>query len=62
MHPSNECQQQALDKIATIATKAAGCDYIFCGENQDRNERIKSRLYRECEDTNILDQLGISTI
>lgn len=62
MHPSNECQQQALDKIATIANKAAGGDYIFRGENQDRNERIKSSLYREYEGTNILDQLGIATI
>ena len=62
MSQPDNCRQKALAVIAAIAEKATAGTYIFRGENQNRNEAVKSSLYREYENAPILKHLDIATI
>ena len=52
----------AESTISHIATLAASGDFIFRGENEYREEPAKSTLYREYENTAILDEIAINAI
>lgn len=62
MSQATDYRQQSLATIAALADKAAAGNYIFRGENQDRDQPIKSSLYREYQKTDILDLLDLDTI
>ena len=62
LNPPYAYPHLAKATIQSIAATAAAGDYIFRGENEYREEVVKSGLYREYENTPILSEIGIDGI
>lgn len=62
LNPPYDYPQLAESIIQSIAAIAPAGDYIFRGENEYREEAVKSGLYREYENTPILSEIGIDGI